>query len=437
MEAEVLSNDQKKTSEIMIRLKSSRMHESVRGEILCLWQLLDVHCHLNNSKYVWQESVINDAVEGMILENHLSVETLFHCWTCWKDNIVLILECLPSFKSPDVHQLSSYAKFALNYLGVRKLTCNLNEIYALLVPDANWVIKLGDRFQKKDGRLVSVDVDSLVSSAQSYWSSELLSVGIAVLRNLDALYKFSVNTDLSDFQQFQPLLHIYEVSEFLLGSKCFSHTHGNLKTLDKFRRLPIDRLLRYIVPLDWKESLTKGMVLIRTTEACKDLVKRTIYENIRLKGRLTYGQIGRVAVMILGTAAGLLNELCVEIMTRFEDNIPWKKFIQQWSSAQEISQRSDSSAELNRALSLYEALEYTYNVNWMKETDYLSPNCFVYLVERLLLLASCRKGLMFATKSSFIEWLNFQDGNSLANLSLINNRGIGLTVYGIEHCPPT
>ncbi|KAK2371482.1 P-loop containing nucleoside triphosphate hydrolase superfamily protein [Trifolium repens] len=417
MEVEVLSNNHKKTSEIMIRLKSSRMHESIRGEIICLWQLLDVHCHLNNSKYVWQENVISDAVEGMILENHLSVETLFHCWTCWKDNIVLILECLPSFKSPDIQQLSSYAKCALNYLGVRKLTCDLNEIYSLLVPDANWVIKLGDRFQKKDGRLVSVDVDSLVSSAQSYWSSELLSVGIAVLRNLDALYKFSVKTDLSDFQQFQPLLHMYEVSEFLLGSKCFSHTHGNLKTLDKFHGLPIDRLLRYIVHLDWKKSLTRGMVFIRTTEACKDLVKKTIYENIKLNDRLTYGQIGRVVVMILGTA-GLLNELYVGIMTRFEHNIPWKKFIQQWSSAQEISQRNDSSAELNRVLSLYEALEYTYNVNWMKETDYLSPSCFLYLVERLLLLASCRKGLMFSTKSSFIEWLNYQDENSLANLSL-------------------
>ncbi|PNX87036.1 hypothetical protein L195_g043120 [Trifolium pratense] len=159
------------------------------------------------------------------------------------------------------------------------------------------------------------------------------------------------------------------------------------------------------------------MVFIRTTEACKDLVKKTICENIRLKDRLTYGQIGRVVVMILGTA-GLLNELYVEIMTRFKHNIPWKKFIQQWSSAQEISQRNDSSAELNRVLSLYEALEYTYNVNWMKETDYLSPSCFVYLVERLLLLASCQKGLMFSTKSSFIEWLNYQDENSLANLSL-------------------
>ncbi|XP_057452229.1 uncharacterized protein LOC130744053 [Lotus japonicus] len=417
-EADVLSNDHKKVSEIMIHLKSSRMHESIRGEILCLWQLLDAHCHLNNSKYVWQDNVINDAVEGMILENHLSVETLFHCWTCWKDNIVLILECLQSFKAPSIHQLSSYAKFALNYLGVRKLTCNLNEIYSLLVPDANWVMKLGDRFQKKNGRLVFVDIDSLVSSAQSYWSSELLSVGIAVLRKLEALYKFSVKTDLSDFCQFQSLLHIYEVSEFLLGSKCFSHTHGNLKTLDKFRRLPIDRLLRYIVSLDWKKSLTKDMVFLRTTEACKGLLKDAIYENIRLKDRLTYGQIGRVAVMVLGTAS-LLNELYVEIMTRFEDSIHWKKFIQQWSSAQEISQRNDSFAERNHVLSLYEALEHTYNVKWIKETDYLSPSCFMYLVERLLLLASCgKKGFMFATKSSFIEWLNFQDENSLANLSL-------------------
>ncbi|MCI12985.1 hypothetical protein A2U01_0034096, partial [Trifolium medium] len=108
-------------------------------------------------------------------------------------------------------------------------------------------------------------------------------------------------------------------------------------------------------------------------------------------------------------------------MTRFEDNLPWKKFIHQWSSAQE----NDSSAELNRALSLYEALEYSYNVNWMKETDYLSPSCFMYLVERLLLLTSCRKGLMFATKSSLIEWLNYQDENSLANLSL--TPGINMT----------
>ncbi|XP_057420200.1 uncharacterized protein LOC130714313 [Lotus japonicus] len=419
-EVEILSNDHSQISGIMIHLQSSRIHESIRGEILCLWQLLNSHFHLNSSKFVWRDYVINDAVEEMILENQLSVETLFYCWTCWKDNIVHILECLPSFKSQDIDQHSSYGKFALNYMGVRKLTCNLNEIYSLLVPDANWVIKLGDRFLKKNGRLVSVDIHSLVSSLQSYWSSELLSVGITVLRNLEALYKFSVSKDLSDFCQFQSLLHIYEVSKFLLGSKCFSHTHGNLKTLEKFRRLPIDCLLRFIVPLDWKKSLTRDFVFLRTTEACKNLVKEAIYENIRLKDRLTYGQIGKMAVMILGTA-NLINELYVEIMTIFEHNLPWKEFFQclQLSSAQDISKRNYSFAERNCAISLYEALEYTYHLNWIKEIDYISPSCFMYLVERLLLLASCRKGLnMFATKSSFIEWLNYQDENSLANLSL-------------------
>ncbi|XP_057416063.1 uncharacterized protein LOC130710730 [Lotus japonicus] len=417
-EAEILLNEHGNIFEIAIHLKSSRRHKCVRGEILCLWQLLDAHFHLNSSKYIWKDRVTKDVVKGMVLKNQLSVETLFYCWTCWKDNIVHILECLPSFKSQDIHQLSSYGKFALNYMGVRKITCNRNQIYSLLVPDANWVIKLGERFLKKNGRLVSVDIHSLVSFLQSYWSSQLLSVGIAVLRNLDALYKYSVNKGLSDFCQFQSLLHIYEVSKFLLGSKCFSHTHGNLKTLEKFRRLPIDCLLLYIVPLDWKKSLTRDMAFLRTTEACKDLVKETIYENIRVKDRLTYGLIGRVVVMILGTS-NLKNELYVEVMTRFEDNIPWKKFIQclQWSSTTEVSQGNDSFEDMDCAFSLYEALKCTYNVNWIKAIDYISPSCFMYLVERLLLLASCQKGFMFATRSSFIEWLIYQDENSLDNLS--------------------
>ncbi|KAJ1399973.1 UvrD-like helicase, ATP-binding domain [Sesbania bispinosa] len=377
---------------------------------------------VNSSKYVWQDHVFADFVEGMILKNQLSVETLFYCWTCWKDNIVLILEYLSSFKFQGIHQHNSYGEFALNYLGIRKQICNANDIYLLLIPDANWVTKLGDRFLKKDGKLVSVDVQPLVSSAQSYWSSELFSVGMDVLQNLDALFKFSVNKHLSEFCQFQSLLHMYEVSKFLLESKCFSHSHGNLKTLEKFRKPPIDSLFCYIVPLDWKKSLTKDMFFLRATEVCQDLVKEAIYENIKRKDRLTYGQIGRVVVMILGTA-NMKNELFVEVMTRFEDNTPWKDFIQSLlgKSAQEMSQGNEAITELHSMFKFYEALQYTYSVNWIKEFDYISPSCFMYLIERLLLLTSCRKGFIFASKSSFIEWLIYQDENSFPNLSMIDD----------------
>ncbi|CAI8599774.1 unnamed protein product [Vicia faba] len=85
--------------EIMNQLKSSRIHKSIRGEILCLWKLLDSHFRLNSSKYVEHDSMFGVSVESMITKNQFSVETLFYCWICWKDNIVQMLDFLSNFKT--------------------------------------------------------------------------------------------------------------------------------------------------------------------------------------------------------------------------------------------------------------------------------------------------------------------------------------------------
>ncbi|KAK2437782.1 TPR and ankyrin repeat-containing protein [Trifolium repens] len=415
-EAEILSNKLDNKFEIMNQLQSSRIHSSIRGEMLCLWKLLDSHFRLNSSKYVWQENIFDVSAEGMIMKNQFSVETLFYCWTCWKDNIVLMLESLSNLKTQDLHQHNSYVKFALNYLGVQKRIYNLNDSFLLLIPDANWVMKLGDRLLKKNGKIVSVDVQPLVSFAQSYWSSELLSVGMDVLRNLDALYKFSVNKAFSEFCQVQPLLHIYEVSKFLLKSKCFSHGHSDLKTLERFYRQTIECLSHHVVPLDWKKPLAKEMVYQRITESWQNIIKEVISENTKRKDPLTYGQIGRAVVMILGTA-NVKDDLLVQVMTRFEDNKPWKGFIQSIRLYSGDEEYNKEDFEMPPTFTLYAALHYTFGVNWIREVDYISPSCFMYLVERLLLLTSWSNGFMYATKSSFTEWLICQDENSLSNLS--------------------
>ncbi|PNX94247.1 hypothetical protein L195_g017419 [Trifolium pratense] len=419
-EVEILSNMHDKNFEIMKQLQSSRIHSSIRGEMLCLWKLLDSHFRLNFSKYVWQENIFDVSVEGMIMKNQFSVETLFHCWTCWKDNIVHMLESLSNFKTQEPHQHSGYVNFALNYLGVQKRIYNLNDIYLLLIPDANWVMKLGDRFLKKNGKIVSVDVQPLVSFAQSYWSLELLSVGMEVLRNLDALYNFSVNKAFSESCKVLTLMHIYEVSKFLLNSKWFTHGHGNLKTLETFYRQPIECLFRHVVPLDWKKSLEKEMVYQRITEACQDIMKEVISENTKRKDRLTYGLIGRVVVMILGTA-NVKDELLVQIMTKFENNKPWKDFIQslRLCSGHEIIPGNKAVLEMRRICKLHSALQYTCSVNWITEVDYMSPSCFMYLVEQLLLWTSSLNGFIYATKSSFTEWLICQNEHSLTNLSFM------------------
>ncbi|CAJ2677798.1 unnamed protein product [Trifolium pratense] len=420
-EAEILSNKHDNNFEIMNQLQSSRIHSSIRGEVLCLRKLLDSHFWLNSSKYVWQENIFDASVDGMIMKNQFSVETLFYCWTCWKDNIVRMLESLSNFKTQEqLHQHSSYVKFALNYLGVLKRIYNLNDIYLLLIPDANWVMKLGDRLLKKNGKIVSVDVQPLVSSAQSYWSSELLSVGMDVLRNLDALYKFSVNKAFSKFCQVQSLLHIYEVSKFLLKSKCFSHGHSNLKTLERSYRLPIECLFHHVVPLDWKKSLEKEMVYQRITEAWQDIMKEVICENTKRKDPLTYGQIGRAVVMVL-CKANVKDDVLVPVISRFEDNEPWKDFIQSIRLYSGDESHNKAVLEMDCTFKLYVALQYTFSVNWKQQVDYISPSCFMYLVERLLLLTSCWKGFMYATKSSFTEWLICQDENSLSNLTFMSD----------------
>ncbi|KAL2343586.1 hypothetical protein Fmac_004871 [Flemingia macrophylla] len=419
-EAEILSNKHNCMFEIVNHLNSSRTYGSVRGEILCLWKLLDAHFHLNSSKFVWLDNLFDDSAERMILKNQFSVDTLFHCWTCWKDNIVRILESLPNLKSQDTLHHSCYGVFALNYLGVRRQTFTLNDCYILLIPEANWLTKLGDKFLQKKGRLVSVDVHDLVSAAQSYWSLQLLSVGMEVLHILEILYKFSINKARSEFCQFRSLLLIYEVSKFLLESKFFNLSQGSLKTLQKFYRNPIDCSLHYLVPLDWGKSLIKDMVSLRTTKTCQDLVQDVINESI--KHRLTYGKIGCMVAMILGTP-NLKSELFMKILTRFEDNPAWKEFIHslQSNSDQGNSQVDGAVQERQCVFKLYEALRYTYSVNWVREDDYISPSCFMYLLDRLLLLTSCSRGFIFATKSSFVEWIIHQDENSPANLSLLTD----------------
>ncbi|KAF7827415.1 recBCD enzyme subunit RecB, P-loop containing nucleoside triphosphate hydrolase [Senna tora] len=422
-EADILSNELSNMLTIVTHLNNSRRYKSIRGEVLCLRKLLDAHFQLNSSKYVWQEEFIVDSlvnIEGMVSKNQLSIETLFYSWNCWRDSIVYILKYLSCLKTKSVIQNGSYGNFALNYFGVRKQMYNLNEIYILLIPDAFWVKHVSDRFLKI-GKLVSVSEHILVSAALSYWCSELLTVGMDVLRNIEALHKFSANKSLSTFCQARSLVLVYEVSKFLLKCSFLTHSHSNWKSLDNLIRLPIHSLFGLAIPVDWHKPLTLNMALLRRTETCQDLAEEVINENIKRKDRLTYGQIGKVVIMILGMGRPT-EGLCLEIMRRFDDNPPWKLFIESLTlkAVQKYSLGNVADKEMLIMFKFCEALQDTYNANWIREVDYISPTCFMYLIERLLILTCYwKKGLIFTTKSSFLEWLNYQDEDALKNLSLM------------------
>ncbi|KAM3753517.1 hypothetical protein ACB098_03G099900 [Castanea mollissima] len=429
-EADILSNEQSNVSITKKYLNASQRHNSVGGEIISARKILDAHLQSNCAKYVWHDYFVFDLTkhsEQVISRNQISVETLFYFWNFWKDKILSIFKYLRCLDTQDVNEYRSYGDFCLNYLGVRRQFHNLNAIYVLLNSDADWV-REDSRFIHRNGSLVYIDVRHFVATAQSYWCSELLCAGMKVLANLEALYNFSMKNSLSLFCQSRSLTYIYEVAKFLLESEYRNHSYCNNKTLQRFVELSTKSFFGYIFPLDWRKSLAENMFSQRESEFSRNLLEQVIIENISLKGKLTYGQIGRVVVITLGLGK-INNGLYKEILKRFDGtygNPPWKKFIQvlrgnmgpEFPQGTLTDNNCESPRELCVLLKLQEALMDTYNANW-REVDYISPGCFLYLIERLLILTSYFQGYFITSKSSFAEWFIYQDADTNPNSTLV------------------
>ncbi|CAJ2639834.1 unnamed protein product [Trifolium pratense] len=242
-EAGILSNKHVTNTELMDQLTCCRTNMGIRGEILCLWKLLDFHLRLNSKKFVWRDDIIasSNSMQSMIRNKEFSVRSLNDCWTCWKDIIFHMLQCLSNSEVKN----NLHVIFALNYLGVQ-LNPHCHDLgykYILLIPDANWVKKLGDEHVNKKGQLVYVDGKPLFSCAQRYWRSELSSVGMDVLHVLDALYKHSNGKAVSESWQIETLTAIFDVSMFLLELD-IGYAHKNLRFLEKCRKNSVDNLTR-------------------------------------------------------------------------------------------------------------------------------------------------------------------------------------------------
>jgi hypothetical protein len=412
-EADVLSNEQSNLSMMKNYLNAAQRYKSVGGEIMGARKILDAHLYSNFSEYVWEDNFVFDLIknsEQKIATNQFSLETLVCFWNLWKDKTRNIIEYL---RCPGTQATNEYGDFCLNYFGVRKQFHNDKAIYLLLNFDADWLRQLDNRFLHRNGKLVSIDFQQFVSTARCYWCSELIFVGMKVLDSVKALYDFSLKNSLSMFCQSVSLTHIYEVAKSLLESQYLDlrYHHDNNKKLQQYIELSTN-IFDCIFPLDWQKSLTDNMFSLRGTEVMKNLLKQVIRKNISSKGRLTYGQIGRVVMVILGMGKPD-NDLCKEILDRFggiDKNSPWKTFFQVV-----CVNSGETPGGLSLMRTLNEALVNTYRADWMNEEDFMSPGCFLYLVERLLILASYSQGYFFTSKSSFAEWFIYRQGDTNPN----------------------
>lgn len=92
-------------------------HLSVRGQILCVRKILDIHFSTHKSKYMWETNYVTYLLKNqdtILLQDQVSVEPLFYFWNAWEETIGRIFEYLDSGCAD--HDV--YGKFCLDYFGV-------------------------------------------------------------------------------------------------------------------------------------------------------------------------------------------------------------------------------------------------------------------------------------------------------------------------------
>ncbi|KAK9175135.1 hypothetical protein WN944_027141 [Citrus x changshan-huyou] len=258
-----------------------------------------------------------------------------------------------------------------------------------------------------------------------------------VLDNLEALHKQSSKNSSSVWCHVPCLAYIYEVAKFLLSSN-YPSLQYHVKVLQKFVDQSTEHFFEFIFPLEWQESLNKNMISLKGTELYRNIIREVVYKHIGLKGNLSYGQIGSAMVMILRNGK-LGNDVYGRVAKRFDGNTPWKEFVESLSFNMGLEScrgsalhNHDDMKEVSHVWKFYRALCDTYETNW-RRADYITPDCFLYLIERLLILLSSFKGCILTTKSSFVDWLIYREWTTNPTCSLFTDPHQSFGVVTVVH----
>ncbi|XP_051116894.1 uncharacterized protein LOC127241743 [Andrographis paniculata] len=398
-EARVLSHGTISLPESMQCYIDSKQNGTDVGEIIAIRKLLDAHfeVHPANLKGEVEADVTPDLLEERILRNHVSIATLFYIWNLWKTKCLSILECLDSLGSADFIKCEGIVRFCFNYFGVR-LQKDTSVKCIVLNCKAAWFKNVDERFVLHSGKLAILDARHFASAARKHWQQEFLSVGLRVLEILKSFYRLPASKGLSKDCLNICLIYIFDIAKFFVEKKSYAAKKAEAGKLQGYVELSMN-YFENAFPLDPRQSLSENMVYTRGTQLSKNLLEHVIDINISNSGdEITYGQLGRVTMILLGSGMPSHDIRCLIAERLGKSSTCWKPFFENLAEYLRCGHREVVSYEL------YRALEEAYNVNWTAK-DYISPKCFFYLVERLLILVPYGSSFFFASKSSFSEYL--------------------------------
>ncbi|KAM6567430.1 hypothetical protein CsatA_026558 [Cannabis sativa] len=265
-----------------------------------------------------------------------------------------------------------------------------------------YLVKL-DKNLNESEKTLSLKADQFVHAAKCYWNSQMVDVGTMVLEKLRDVSRTLERKSFYPHCQLMPFFYMFKLAKFLLKYPYQEFCDH----LDFSRK----NIVLTICSMDWKNLSTLEMIRLRGTEDVKNLLEDVIFRStsMNMNTELTYKQVGNVAMMVTSCHGKLHDETYRQISLSFVNYPFWKSWIE---SFQKIG---FESSQVSLVQKFYKALEQTYYADSFGESHYVSPSCFMYIVERLLILIFQFKGCFFSIKSSLLECLINQEWNMNAS----------------------
>ncbi|KAI3729664.1 hypothetical protein L6452_18327 [Arctium lappa] len=390
----VLSSLEINLSQMWRYLRKTPRERSLRIQFLISRRILDVHLHSCSEVYACiQTCNVNHGatnhLEGVFSQDIISVEGLIYFWSYWKGLILNLINWAQVGKGSKI-----YEDFIFNYFGVRRYDReDPNGFYVVLDAEAQWVKQMNP-VMCKNGYFYITPAHRFPSVASRYWCSELLFVAEKMLNKLNTFHTYSTVKNFPIHQQTKILTGLFEVARSLQKCKLPNDWIRASRIVHRSFQLCVDKFLSNVFDIDWKNAQSKEMISLRGNETFLNMLEEAV--NIKSKSGkdLTCGQLGTIAMIFLGSRIGVNDDIKRKV--RACSSMNWRDLFDKLNG--------NGTKSGNLAIGLHNVLKEAFCGGWRVD-GCMSTACFLYLMERLLILSFGFNGYVFTTRSSCVEWL--------------------------------
>ncbi|CAD6259771.1 unnamed protein product [Miscanthus lutarioriparius] len=427
-EADSLSDSHKSLARLTYNLLEGRKCGNLLVELISARSIIEVHLQSQISGYNLELELGSEDIQcchDMLSCNQMSLETLACVWNHWRLILVKVLAHLDQSEDPKSNDNAAMCEdLCAKFFGLRKDGDNR---YLILNMDSSWLSNTGRCSLEQNGNRYWLDIVQCHSCARNFLVNELSSVGSSVLHKLESFIEANRRQALSPYAKWRTTSIIYEIAKFLKDSE-FCMAKSSKKLRNYF--ILCEQNFFELLFLTWGDETAESLFYILDSPPANGLIVDSL-GSYKMVGNqnLTHGHLGRITMYLLYTGQfhDMLNSRLEQYLDR---DSKWAYFFQS------LKRFLDSGAGRCSLVENFKlALEFTFNVNWRIETDYMSPICYVNLMECLGFFAlSCYRlnnGCVLCTKSLLVKMLKCRTSKAYLSACLVS--GPGDQDMGLDH----